>query len=280
MQAEDEMREADADAPTYWVPEGRCPYGMDCGKWVVSMEELAQHNSTHSCWLSIDGTVYDVTDWLQAHPGGAGVLLAAAGGDASAAFRAQSHSATAIQRMQDFKVGVLNDPELNAKRALAEIHPSIRYEITKDMPHSEWAAMTFVERLEHIRSRLAEVEHKFTELEPQEPLKEAATEPSGAEASPGKCPYGFDKPEQGKGQGSVGQGEEHNEPMKCPISGKTGVCPMQAMHKNQTAPPAAAKGGKKQSKAAPGAGNSKRQQGAPTFTSVPGKAHPEDCVIA
>lgn len=54
----------------------------------VTAAELARHASASSAWVCVDGRVYDVTAFLDAHPGGRAVLLAEAGGDATAAFAA------------------------------------------------------------------------------------------------------------------------------------------------------------------------------------------------
>lgn len=59
---------------------------------VVTPTELAKHNSREDCWVSIDNVCYDVTAWISAHPGGPRVLVAAAGSDVSAAFKALQHS--------------------------------------------------------------------------------------------------------------------------------------------------------------------------------------------
>lgn len=45
--------------------------------------ELAKHNSRQSCWLAIHGEVWDATDFLDQHPGGANSILKLAGKDAS-----------------------------------------------------------------------------------------------------------------------------------------------------------------------------------------------------
>jgi cytochrome b involved in lipid metabolism len=49
-------------------------------------EEVAQHNTGQSCWCYIGQKVYDVTTWLDAHPGGRQVLLLAAGRDCTDLF--------------------------------------------------------------------------------------------------------------------------------------------------------------------------------------------------
>ncbi|KAI0429887.1 FMN-dependent dehydrogenase-domain-containing protein [Xylaria sp. FL1042] len=54
---------------------------------VLSAQEIATHRSTSSCWIVVDGKVYDVTSYLDEHPGGAAVLLKQGGTDATAEFR-------------------------------------------------------------------------------------------------------------------------------------------------------------------------------------------------
>ncbi|KAJ7706039.1 FMN-dependent dehydrogenase-domain-containing protein [Mycena rosella] len=51
-----------------------------------SLEQVAEHNSPASCWVIIKSGVYDVTDFLQEHPGGAKIILKYAGRDATSAY--------------------------------------------------------------------------------------------------------------------------------------------------------------------------------------------------
>lgn len=44
---------------------------------------MARHNSPESCWVILYGNVYDVTDFLSEHPGGAKIILSLAGKDAT-----------------------------------------------------------------------------------------------------------------------------------------------------------------------------------------------------
>lgn len=53
----------------------------------ISASELASHTSAHSAWLVVHGDVWDVTNFLAAHPGGRSVLLGHLGRDATDAFR-------------------------------------------------------------------------------------------------------------------------------------------------------------------------------------------------
>ena len=41
--------------------------------------EVAEHKHKRDCWVIIDKVVYDVTDFLEDHPGGASIILDVAG---------------------------------------------------------------------------------------------------------------------------------------------------------------------------------------------------------
>lgn len=47
------------------------------------MPTVASHNSRDSCWVILYGNVYDVTDFIPAHPGGSKIILKLAGRDAT-----------------------------------------------------------------------------------------------------------------------------------------------------------------------------------------------------
>ena len=53
---------------------------------VITLDEISQHNTADSLWCIIDSKVYDLTDFVDAHPGGATVLEQAAGQDVTADF--------------------------------------------------------------------------------------------------------------------------------------------------------------------------------------------------
>mmetsp|Transcript_14767 Transcript_14767/g.28588 ORF Transcript_14767/g.28588 Transcript_14767/m.28588 type:complete len:646 (+) Transcript_14767:88-2025(+) len=51
-----------------------------------TMDEVATHNKKDDCWVILHGKVYDVTEFLENHPGGAKAILLYGGKDASEAF--------------------------------------------------------------------------------------------------------------------------------------------------------------------------------------------------
>ena len=54
-----------------------------------TLAEVAEHNAEASCWAAIDGGVYDLTAWIQQHPGGSQRILDLCGTDATTAFARQ-----------------------------------------------------------------------------------------------------------------------------------------------------------------------------------------------
>ncbi|KAH8704228.1 putative mitochondrial cytochrome b2 [Talaromyces proteolyticus] len=50
---------------------------------VFDAAEVAKHNTADSCWVILYGKVYDVTDFMDSHPGGVKVILKLAGTDAT-----------------------------------------------------------------------------------------------------------------------------------------------------------------------------------------------------
>jgi hypothetical protein len=82
----------------------------------VRVSELAEHNDArHGWWVAIDGRVHDVTGFVERHPGGATVLQAHAGLDATSAFhRAHSGRAAVTRLLARTGIGFLADPDLTA----------------------------------------------------------------------------------------------------------------------------------------------------------------------
>lgn len=48
---------------------------------MLKWDEIEEHASRESCWVVIKGKAYDVTDFLDSHPGGAKSILRYAGKD-------------------------------------------------------------------------------------------------------------------------------------------------------------------------------------------------------
>ena len=54
-----------------------------------TLAQVTAHSGPASCWTAINGKVYDVTQWINQHPGGAQAILSLCGTDGSSAFNGQ-----------------------------------------------------------------------------------------------------------------------------------------------------------------------------------------------
>ena len=78
---------------------------------LYSMREVAVHAAADDLWVAVEGKVVDATRFLNEHPGGSAMLLAHAGSDATAAFHAAGHSASAVQVLCGMVVGRVEGAE-------------------------------------------------------------------------------------------------------------------------------------------------------------------------
>lgn len=70
----------------------------------ISPSDLAKHNKPGDLWISIQGKIYDVTDWVNHHPGGSLPLMNLAGQEVTDAFVA-FHPGSAWKRLEKFFTG-------------------------------------------------------------------------------------------------------------------------------------------------------------------------------
>lgn len=75
---------------------------------MYTWQEVAQHNTEESAWIAIDGLVYDVTEFIDRHPGGRELILYAVGRDATDLFKSY-HPFTALPRkiLKKYRIGSL-----------------------------------------------------------------------------------------------------------------------------------------------------------------------------
>uniref|UniRef100_A0A1I7Z2I0 Cytochrome b5 heme-binding domain-containing protein n=1 Tax=Steinernema glaseri TaxID=37863 RepID=A0A1I7Z2I0_9BILA len=74
---------------------------------IINKAEVAQHNTAESCWIIMDDKVYDLTKFLQEHPGGDEVIVEQAGADATESFNDVGHSSDARAMADDYLIGRL-----------------------------------------------------------------------------------------------------------------------------------------------------------------------------
>ncbi|KAF5388407.1 hypothetical protein D9615_000657 [Tricholomella constricta] len=71
----------------------------------ITIDELRAHKTKESFYILIHGKVYDVTKFIDEHPGGDEVILAEGGQDATEAFEDVGHSEEARALLPDMLIG-------------------------------------------------------------------------------------------------------------------------------------------------------------------------------
>ncbi|XP_073843464.1 cytochrome b5 [Musca autumnalis] len=79
------------------------------GKYTLCDISVNNGKDGKPVWIIVKGDVYDVTDFLDEHPGGGDLILEYAGKDATKAFNEAGHSIDAIQQMKSYKIGVVDN---------------------------------------------------------------------------------------------------------------------------------------------------------------------------
>jgi cytochrome b involved in lipid metabolism len=74
----------------------------------LTVEEVAKHNTEADCYTIVQGEVYDLTEWIYMHPGGAENIMSVCGADGSNAFMGQHGGMSRPQEMlANYKLGAL-----------------------------------------------------------------------------------------------------------------------------------------------------------------------------
>lgn len=81
---------------------------VEGGVKYFTLEEIRVHNMSNDTWLIIHDKVYDITSFLEEHPGGEEVLLEQAGADATESFEDVGHSTDAREMLQQYLIGELH----------------------------------------------------------------------------------------------------------------------------------------------------------------------------
>ena len=78
---------------------------------VLSIEAVAANNTPESCWAIIDGNVYDLTNWIDSHPGGSSRIIGLCGSDGTSQFQGQHGSSSSAQgTLESYLLGAIGDP--------------------------------------------------------------------------------------------------------------------------------------------------------------------------
>nr|ODN93938.1 L-mandelate dehydrogenase [Cryptococcus depauperatus CBS 7841] len=134
----DEISNAKARGTTITQPSGQK---------LISFEEVQKHNKPDDCWVVIDGKIYDVTEFLENHPGGPEIIIANAGKDATQIFK-PVHPSDALNMLEPSQhmgpVNPMTMPEPEEEKLTEEVLR--REEARKKMPGAD--AMLLVQDFE------------------------------------------------------------------------------------------------------------------------------------
>ena len=81
---------------------------------IFTLADISGHNTKGSSWIAIHNKVYDVTHFLQQHPGGEEVLLDVLGTNATESFEDVGHSEESRELLSRYLLGSLHEDDCEA----------------------------------------------------------------------------------------------------------------------------------------------------------------------
>ncbi|KAM3321116.1 cytochrome B5-like protein [Capsicum chacoense] len=87
-------------------PEKVASKPQNKGVQTYSKAEVAVHNKRTDCWIIIKDKVFDVTSYVEEHPGG-DAILDHAGDDSTEGFYGPQHATRVFEMIDDFCIGNL-----------------------------------------------------------------------------------------------------------------------------------------------------------------------------
>ena len=98
---------------------------------VISWEEVEHHHGdADQVWTVIHGKVYDMTTFLDEHPGGRAILVENAGLDSSEGFDDVGHSMDAKEMLKDYEIGVIEQDEAPSSGSKGDSWPFMWIPVT------------------------------------------------------------------------------------------------------------------------------------------------------
>ncbi|KAI9930858.1 hypothetical protein ASPWEDRAFT_248498 [Aspergillus wentii DTO 134E9] len=81
---------------------------------LVTVQQVSEHKTPEDCWIVVDNQVWDVTDFLEEHPGGSTIILKYAGRDATKAY-SEVHTPGVLKTNLPAEkyIGVLDESTIN-----------------------------------------------------------------------------------------------------------------------------------------------------------------------
>lgn len=111
---------------------------------LLTKEEIAKHNTEEDCWLIIRDKVYDVSSYLEDHPGGVEIVMDLAGQDSTEDYDDVGHSDEANGMLVDYYIGEINQDSRDASKANAIQKPKPKIEIQVSDRNEEESSNIFL----------------------------------------------------------------------------------------------------------------------------------------
>jgi len=93
--------------PTPTASKTQTPAASATGYTLV---QVKTNNSAASCWSIVDNNVYNLTTWINSHPGGSNAILSLCGVDGTSAFKSQhAGRAMPVAQLDSLKIGTLKE---------------------------------------------------------------------------------------------------------------------------------------------------------------------------
>ncbi|KAG5510600.1 hypothetical protein JKF63_06898 [Porcisia hertigi] len=92
----------------------------------IRMSDVGKHVTENDLWFIKDNKVYDITQFVDQHPGGVDTLLSVAGKDGTSEFNAVGHSDSALEDLRQYYIGEIH-PDDAEKVPQASIQAANNY---------------------------------------------------------------------------------------------------------------------------------------------------------
>ncbi|KAJ5608234.1 hypothetical protein N7537_004853 [Penicillium hordei] len=102
---------------------------------LLSAQQISEHKTPEDCWVVVDKQVWDVTDFLEEHPGGSAIILKHAGRDATKAY-SEVHAPSVMKNnlhAEKFK-GILDESTIDAEWAKPPPGQSLKVILENEKP--------------------------------------------------------------------------------------------------------------------------------------------------
>ena len=84
---------------------------------IFEYKEVAKHNSVNDAWIIINNNVYDITKYIDKHPGGKAILISSLGQDVTEEFKNIHHSSNAHTLMEKYCIGKIDNSSIPVSKS-------------------------------------------------------------------------------------------------------------------------------------------------------------------